>query len=85
MCPDEGGLNMDMPESSLRLESRGQRAGQDLSDLDLPQRAYTRFRISRCALENYSREFERAIRDPVHQNAAALEYMRAGKDPPSYK
>ena len=69
LCSDEGGLNLNMPDSLIEaLTERGQICGEKLNSFDFSQHAFTRFRISLCAIEEYLVSMDRVFRKPLPQD-----------------
>ncbi len=85
LCPDEGGLNLNMPDSLIEdLTARGQLCGQMLKGFDFSQHAFTRYRIALSGLEEYLLGMDRGYQNPVAQDEEGWEYIKAEKIPPHY-
>ena len=86
LCPDEGGLNLDMPEDLITsLNQRGEKAAELLlSEFDFSQHVFTRFRITLCALQEYLKHLAGNYSNPVPQDALGWSYINGAKEAPHY-
>ncbi len=85
LCPDEGGLNLNMPDRLIEaLSARGQVCGQELSGFDFSQHAFTRYRIALGGLEEYLTSMDRSFQHPLVQDKEGWEYIKDEKISPHY-
>ena len=98
LCNDEGGLNLNMPpELIAALSARGDFAAQlltvplylpsgdkDPKAFDFPQHAFTRFRVSLSAIEDYLQQIDMGFGNPVPQDAEGWDYINGNKVPKHY-
>ena len=86
LCRDEGGLNLNMPEELITsLNQRGEKAAELLlSDFDFSQHAFTRFRITLGALQEYLSRLDDHYSHPVPQDAEGWSYINGVQSPPHY-
>jgi predicted acylesterase/phospholipase RssA len=86
LCPDEGGLNLDMPEDLITsLSQRGEKAAELLlSEFDFSQHVFTRFRITLSALQEYLKNLVSAHSNPLPQDDLGWSYMNGSKKAPHY-
>jgi hypothetical protein len=87
LCPDEGGLNLNMPPKAIHdLSERSRIAGKlILSDFKFSSHLFARYRLTMCALQKYLNDLSNSWMHPLPQDAEGREYVRGEKDPPSYK
>jgi predicted acylesterase/phospholipase RssA len=88
LCPDEGGLNLNMPpEVIASLSDRGRIAGKMVIDhFKLSSHIFTRYRITMCALQKFLNDLSNSWTHPVlPQDQEGHEYVSGVKDPPHYK
>jgi predicted acylesterase/phospholipase RssA len=91
LCSDEGGLNLDMPDSLITaLSDRGEEAADRLIDrnpetgFNFSQHIFTRFRISLSELQRYLSALRVSVEHPVVQGRVGLEYIEGKQEPPHY-
>ena len=86
LCPDEGGLNLNMdPRVITNLSARGRIAGQLLiAHFDFAAHMFTRYRITMCALCNYLGNLSNSWMQPLPQDKDGHEYVEGTKSPPHY-
>jgi predicted acylesterase/phospholipase RssA len=85
LCRDEGGLNLNMPDTLIQtLTDRGSAAGKLLNGFDFSQHIFTRFRVALCALDEYLFTMDSGYRNPVAQDQEGWEYIDGKKKPPHY-
>jgi hypothetical protein len=86
LCPDEGGLNLNMPpEVITKLSNRGRIAGQLVSEhFDLASHIFTRYRITMCALQKYLSDLNNSWTQPLPQDKLGREYVAGVRTPPHY-
>lgn len=87
LCPDEGGLNLNMPREVIdNLSDRGRIAGQlIIKHFDFSSHIFARYRITMCALQEYLNDLSNSWTEPLPQDALGHEYVRGSKEPPHYK
>lgn len=96
LCPDEGGLNLNMaPALIAALSARGTQAASLLVDppvpgssqrsFDFSQHIFTRFRITLCALQDYLQELDMSYGSPLPQDSQGWSYIKGTNIPPHYK
>jgi predicted acylesterase/phospholipase RssA len=87
LCADEGGLNLNMPEALITdLSKRGAEAAKLLlTEFDFSQHAFTRFRVSLGALQDYLNRLEESYLHPLEQDAQGWAYINGnGKARPKH-
>lgn len=86
LCPDEGGLNLNMPPNVIaNLSERGKIAGQLISaHFDFASHIYARYRITMCALQKYINDLGNAWTNPLSQDKLGHEYIADTQVPPHY-
>ena len=87
LCPDEGGLNLNMPDALVAsLSQRGEQAGKVLLDnFDFSQHIFTRFRVTLCALQTYLDSLDDSYSNPLVQDSTGWSYVNGQATPPHYK
>ena len=87
LCPDEGGLNLNMPpEIIANLSKRGKIAGEMIcQQFDFSSHIYGRYRTTLCALQTYLNSLSDAWTHPLPQDMVGNEFVAGLKDPPHYK
>jgi predicted acylesterase/phospholipase RssA len=87
LCPDEGGLNLAMPETLIRdLSTRGSQAALLLlNDFDFGQHLFTRFRIAMCAIQDLMHSLQESSAWRSAQDAPGWAYIDAQQVPIHYK
>lgn len=87
LCPDEGGLNLNMPAKVIEdLSERGKMAGTLINEhFDFPSHMYARFRITMCALQKYMNDLANAWKQPLPQDTVGQKYIRGEEEPPHYR
>jgi hypothetical protein len=87
LCPDEGGLNLNMPAKAINdLSERGRIAGGIIiKHFDFSSHIFARYRITMCALQKYLNDLSNSWKQPLPQNVTGQEFIRGDKDPPHYK
>jgi predicted acylesterase/phospholipase RssA len=88
LCKDEGGLNLNMPPALITaLSGRGEEAANQLiTSFDFSQHAFTRFRVTLCALQDYLHQLDTSYSHPIHpQDDQGLSYINGTQTPPHYK
>jgi predicted acylesterase/phospholipase RssA len=77
LCPDEGGLNLNMPEPLINdLSKRGAEAANLLlTEFDFSQHVFTRFRVSLAALQDYLNRLDQAYFQPLPQDSQGWNYI----------
>jgi predicted acylesterase/phospholipase RssA len=91
LCSDEGGLNLNMPDSLITaLSDRGEEAANKLIDpnpktgFDFSQHIFTRFRISLSELQSYLNSLRMSMEHPAVQDDLGLQYIEGKQEPPHY-
>lgn len=87
LCPDEGGLNLNMPHEVIgNLSERGGIAGRMLiKHFDFSSHIFARYRITMCALQKYLNDLRNSWTQPLPQDKSGQEYVCGSAEPPSYK
>ena len=88
LCPDEGGLNLNMPPDVItNLSERGRVAGQMvIAHFKLSSHIFTRYRITMCALQKFLSDLSNSWTHPIlPQDQEGHELVSGVKDPPHYK
>jgi hypothetical protein len=87
LCPNEGGLNLNMPADVIdHLSGRGRIAGQMIiKHFDFASHIFTRYRITMCALQRYLNDLSNSWIQPLPQDTSGREYICGTKEPPHYK
>jgi len=88
LCPDEGGLNLNMPPEVIKnLSQRGQIAGKMVIDhFNFSSHIFTRYRITMCALQKFLNDLSNSSTHPVlPQDQIGHDYVSGVTDPPHYK
>ena len=87
LCPNEGGLNLNMPPEAIRnLSARGKIAGEVIiKHFDFSSHMFARYRITMCALQKYLDDLGNSWDKPVPQDATGQEYIRGTKQAPHYE
>jgi hypothetical protein len=86
LCPDEGGLNLNMPPDVIaRLSERGKIAGKLIgAHFDFASHMYARYRITMCALQKYVNDLGNSWTNPLSQDRLGHEYISCTQVPPHY-
>lgn len=87
LCPDEGGLNLNMPPIVIaNLSERGKIAGQlVIKQFDFASHMFARYRITMCALQKYLNDLNNSWTKPLPQDKLGHEYINGIRVPPHYK
>lgn len=86
LCPNEGGLNLNMPPDVIEnLSDRGKIAGQIIiKHFDFSSHIFARYRITMCALQKYLNDLSNSWTQPLPQDKMGHEYVSGTNDPPHY-
>jgi hypothetical protein len=87
LCPQEGGLNLNMtPEAIRDLSARGQTAGRlIIQHFEFSSHMFARYRITMCALQKYLDDLRKSWEQPLPQDAGGQQYIRGTKQAPHYE
>jgi hypothetical protein len=87
LCPDEGGMNLNMPPEVIgNLSERGRIAGELInSHFDFASHIFARYRITMCAMQKYLDDLHNSWTQPLPQDKAGHDYIRDITVPPHYR